>query len=125
MLGASMLLDGREDADQDNPFVSPDAFADKGSQPPEGLNSLGPKNDAAFSSARDTPKRPLWLRDLLWRTLPRAARVVPMGLIGFGLAGLTAKGLELDLWPWTFVGALLVGASLIGLGYRLSRPRMA
>lgn len=120
MLGASMLLDGRDDADQDNPFLSPDAFAEKGPQPSDAANPLAAKSDA-FSTASSASKRPLWLRDLL----PRATRVLPMGLIGFGLSGLTAKGLELDLWPWSFVCALLVGASVIGLGYRLSRPRMA
>jgi hypothetical protein len=110
LLGASMLLDGREDADHDNPFVSPDAFGEKRSLP------HGLPRELLPSRLR---------RDLLLRTLRRATRVVPMGLIGFGLAGLTAKGLELDLWPWTFVCALLVGASVVGLGYRLSRPRIA
>lgn len=115
LLGASMLLDGREDEDQDNPFVSPDAFAEKGREPTEQPNALAGESDA-FGTTKSAPKQPFWLR---------ATRIIPMGLIGFGLAGLTAKGLELDPWPWSFVCALLVGACVIGLGYRLSRPRIA
>jgi hypothetical protein len=49
--------------------------------------------------------------------------VLPLGLVGFGLSGLTAKGLDIDHWPWSFLCALGVGVGLIALGYRLSRPR--
>jgi hypothetical protein len=115
LLGASMLLDGRENEsdDNDNPFANPEAFGER----PAG---------AADTLAADAPQEaapgvvPVPVRHWL-----RARNIAPLGLIGFGLAGLTAKGFELDRWPWSFVGALMVGASLIALGYRLSRSRTA
>jgi hypothetical protein len=104
LLGASMLLDGRETAHSEA-----GAESERGAADPYALREA------------DVPA--------LVGKAPRAAallqllRLGPLGLIGFGLCGLTAKGLNLDLWPWTFVCALTVGLSLIALGYGLSRPR--
>lgn len=103
LLGASMLLDGRETAPSEataEPERGADPYALRGAEMP----ALADKGSRAAS-------------------LLRLLRLGPLGLIGFGLCGLTAKGLNLDLWPWTFVCALTVGLSLIALGYGLSRPR--
>jgi len=104
LLGASMLLDGREtapsDAATEPEHGAPDPYALHSAE----LPALGGKTGRAAS-------------------LLRLLRLGPLGLIGFGLCGLTAKGLNFDLWPWTLVCALSVGLSLIALGYGLSRPR--
>jgi hypothetical protein len=99
LLGASMLLDGRETAPSES---------EHGAADPYGLR------EAEMPALGKAPRAAALLRLL---------RLGPLGLIGFGLCGLTAKGLNLDLWPWTFVCALTVGLSLIALGYGLSRPR--
>jgi hypothetical protein len=104
LLGASMLLDGRETAPSEA-----GAESERGAADPYGLR--GAEMPALVGKA---PRAAALLRLL---------RLGPFGLIGFGLCGLTAKGLNLDLWPWTFVCALTVGLSLIALGYGLSRPR--
>jgi hypothetical protein len=92
LLGASMLLDGRE--------ATPSEIAAQGELAAE------PRDRALVRKA------PIHVRMF---------RLLPLGLIGFGLCGLTAKGLGLDLWPWTQVCALSVGLSLVALGYGLSR----
>jgi hypothetical protein len=112
LLGASMLLDSRDGDAEDNPFANPQAFAEKADSAE--LPATDPHAPSQGARSRAV--------QLLWE---RARSLLPLGLIGFGLAGLTAKGLELDLWPWSFVCALTVGASLIGVGYRLSRSRIA
>jgi MFS family permease len=110
LLGASMLLDARDpQAPEDGP-QGPET-----SLPP---GRLAPLPHAALVSSPALPARSRG-RDLALRS----ARVFPLGLIGFGLSGLLAKGLELDLWPWTFLIALSIGAALIALGYRLSHTR--
>lgn len=100
LLGATMLLDGRERAPSEaarerdravDPYALPEGELPALAEAPRGM--------------------PFYLRLL---------RVAPLGLIGFGLCGLTAKGLDFDPWPWTLVGALGVGLSLIALGYGLS-----
>jgi hypothetical protein len=108
-----MLLDGRQREAEDD---SLDALAEPSSKdalplPSAAAHGVGTSAVPALPDKLDT-----WVR---------VRSVVPMGLVGFGLSGLTAKGLDLDLWPWSFVCALLVGFGLIGLGYRLARPRTA
>lgn len=99
LLGATMLLDARE----------PD-------EPERALEDADPARHGSLANCGDLRKAP--------GLLARWFRVLPLGLIGFGLSGLLAKGLELDLWPWTFVTALSIGMSLIALGYGLSRSRV-
>lgn len=113
LLGASMLLDGRDAVPPEAgeaERVAPDRYG-------EGGDLLGARGRASTlpALARKTSRAAPLLRLL---------RLGPLGLIGFGLCGLTAKGLNLDLWPWTFVCALTVGLGLIALGYGLSRHRM-
>jgi hypothetical protein len=100
LLGASMLLDGRETA------------SSEGVEAEHGGSDAYALRDAQLAGKASRGA-----------SLLRVLRLGPLGLIGFGLCGLTAKGLNLDLWPWTFVCALTVGLSLIALGYGLSRPR--
>jgi hypothetical protein len=107
LLGASMLLDARGREAQ---AEGPDARRTLGA----GAGTDLPVNDLSGV--------PL-ARDKVAALLLRIARVTPLGLIGFGLSGLLAKGLELELWPGTFLIALIVGLGLIGLGYRLSGVR--
>jgi hypothetical protein len=118
LLGASMLLDGRETAPTE-PATGPEHGAPDhpfGARAPEGAlrHALREADYPGRAQVRVSPAR---------GSLLRLLRVAPFGLIGFGLCGLTAKGLNLDLWPWTLVCALTVGLSLVALGYGLSRPR--
>jgi hypothetical protein len=102
-----MLLDARgREARAEGPHAGPTLRAGAGRAMP--VNGL---SGASLS------------RDKLGALLLRVARVTPLGLIGFGLSGLLAKGLELDLWPGTFLIALSIGLGLIALGYRLSAVR--
>lgn len=94
LLGASLLLDGRERPAPSTPLQA------EGDEP-----QVQPRADVL------TPPS----------TGSRVFRLCSLGLIGFGLCGLTAKGLGFDLWPWTLVWALTAGLLLLGLGYRLSR----
>jgi hypothetical protein len=113
LLGASMLLDARD----------PDGPADASQDPTAKLGQAGlaelSKPALAGGHALSAQPGGSRGRELVLRNV----RVIPLGLIGFGLSGLLAKGLELDLWPWTFLFALSIGAALIALGYRLSRAR--
>lgn len=115
LLGASMLLDARD----------PDQSEDAGQGPESKLGQGGlaelPKPALAGGHAMSAESGSGRVRELALRSV----RVFPLGLIGFGLSGLLAKGLELDLWPWTFVIALSIGAALIALGYKLSRGRVS
>jgi hypothetical protein len=113
LLGASMLLDAREPEAADAPLGGGDPGL------AESALTGGSKPALAGSHARPTVASAGKERGVLGRTF----RVFPLGLIGFGLSGLLAKGLEVDLWPWTFTIALSIGFSLIGLGYRLSGAR--
>jgi hypothetical protein len=108
LLGASMLLDGRDHEAADEPAAGADV-PDRAPPPSDSF--------ALPAAGGQLPKRPRW------RSLARARSVLPLGLVGFGLSGLTAKGLDLDRWPWSFLVALGVGLALIALGYRVSRPR--
>lgn len=110
LLGASMLLDAREPGARDEPH--PDGDLARG--------TFARASEVAPVGARALPTAVLASKG---RSLARYLRVLPLGLIGFGLSGLLAKGLELDLWPWTFLIALSIGLVLIALGYRLSRVR--
>lgn len=93
LLGASMLLDARERE-----------------APPAPEHSTGAPGPLVGSfRARSS--------------LTRHLRVLPLGLIGFGLSGLLAKGLDVDLGPWTVLCAFASGAFLTALGYVLSRTR--
>jgi hypothetical protein len=97
LLGASMLLDGRETAPEGgehDPEPGADPYALR-----EGELATAPRHVPFYT---------------------RLLRVAPLGLIGFGLCGLTAKGFDIDLWPWTLVCALGVGLSLIAVGYGMS-----
>jgi hypothetical protein len=106
LLGTSMLLDARgREARAEGPHAG---SALRAGGPAMAVNGL-----SGVSLARGK----------LGALLLRIARVTPLGLIGFGLSGLLAKGLELDLWPGTFLIALSVGLGLIALGYRLSAVR--
>ena len=98
LLGASLLLDGREAPDRPPP----------GSPEDGALPEPAPDLDTPVLPARLSPGS-------------RIFRLCSLGLIGFGLCGLTAKGLDIDMWPWTLVCALTAGALLFALGYRLSR----
>ena len=108
LLGASMLLDGRENQAAEEPVAGAEA-SDRTPLPSDSFALPGPTPHASMGHARS-------------RALVRARSALPLGLVGFGLSGLTAKGLGLDQWPWSFVCALGVGLGLIALGYRLSRP---
>lgn len=113
LLGASMLLDGRETA-------PPEA-----AEPERGVpDAYGQGGDLLGTHAHASVLPALGHKASRAASLLRLLRLGPLGLIGFGLCGLTAKGLNLDLWPWTFVCALTVGMSLIALGYGLSRRRV-
>lgn len=120
LLGGSMLLDGREPAAEDNPFADPRAFGERGTASTDGLSLPAVAQGAQGAQAGSVPSDAR-LRRL--RALARHRNLLPLGLIGFGLSGLTAKGLDLDHWPWSFLGALAIGLGMVGLGYRLSRPR--
>jgi hypothetical protein len=109
LLGASMLLDAREREHEDEPR------GDGGSSALSA--SFGSRAEPRASTIRSTAALPARVHGVFWRCL----RVLPLGLIGFGLTGLLAKGLNLDLWPWTLLIALGIGLGLIALGYRLSR----
>jgi hypothetical protein len=111
LLGASMLLDAREPEAPHAPRSGPEpelAEGTLGSAVKTAVSARGPRVAALFRP------RGLFLRYL---------RVLPLGLIGFGLSGLLAKGLDVDHGPWTFLCAVAVGAALIALGYRVSRAR--
>lgn len=95
LLGASLLLDGREQP-----------------APREALQAEGDEPAPAASPV------PVLAR---LSTGSRVFRLCSLALIGFGLCGLTAKGLGIDLWPWTPVCASTAGLLLLALGYRLSR----
>src|SRR5690349_10547246 len=86
LLGASMLLDGRETAP-----------SEAGAEPEHGGSDAYALRDAELPALAGKAPR--------GASLLRLLRLGPLGLIGFGLCGLTAKGLNLDLWPWTFVCA--------------------
>ena len=101
LLGASMLLDGRETAPEGGEHDQERGAADP--------YALGDGELPALSASRR--QAPFYARLL---------RVAPLGLIGFGLCGLTAKGLDIDLWPWTLVCAVGVGLGLIAVGYGMS-----
>lgn len=111
LLGASMLLDARDPDASEDPRQGPGTSLD--GAPLAQLPGAALVSSPALSSTRSRG------RELLLRYV----RVMPLGLIGFGLSGLLAKGLDLDRWPWTFLIALSIGAALIALGYRLSRAR--
>lgn len=97
LLGASLLLDGRE-----SPDAAPSSPSDEATSGEPGADS-GPGTLPQLSQSS------------------RFFRLCSLALIGFGLCGLTAKGFDLDLWPWTLVCALTAGVLLFALGYRLSR----
>lgn len=108
LLGASLLLDGREARPPED--VKPRAVGDGVAQPapePPAADALEPPPPASGQAPLPSGGR--------------LFRLCSLALIGFGLCGLTAKGLDLDLWPWTLVSALVAGLLLFGLGYRLSR----
>jgi hypothetical protein len=105
-----MLLDAREPGASDEPH--PDGDLARG--------TIGRASEVAAAGVRALPVAVIAGKG---RGLVRYLRGLPLGLIGFGLSGLLAKGLELDLWPWTFLIALSIGLALIALGYRLSRVR--
>lgn len=109
LLGASMLLDGRDHESAEEPGVGTDP-SDR-TPPPSDSFALP---TASANMLAQQPHKPAWVR---------ARSVLPLGLVGFGLSGLTAKGLDIDRWPYSFLCALAVGIALIALGYRLSRPR--
>jgi hypothetical protein len=116
LLGASMLLDGRERAEAEGELPDPQ-------EPDYELTHAHSEGAALSALTREgtVQERALRVKSTLGA---RSLRLLPLGLIGFGLSGLTAKGLNFDLWPWTFVCALGIGACLIAGGYRLSRvPR--
>ena len=101
LLGGSMLLEGREGGSSE---------AIRGSeQPPVEPYALV----SGQTAVKTGPRRGSFFARIL--------RLMPLGLIGFGLYGLTAKGLNLDLWPGTLNCAFGVGLSLIAAGYGLSR----
>lgn len=102
LLGASMLLDARE----------PPAASSE----PERADGPPTLSGGALAAAPVLKER---------GRLARGLRVLPLGLIGFGLSGLLARGLEVDVGPWTLLIALSVGLCLIALGYRLSRAGSA
>lgn len=108
LLGASMLLDprGRDPGAQraGGHGISP--------APGEGFAPKTSRDDGPQSLVTPIVSSP--------RPWERSLRVLPLGLVGFGLAGLTATGLDLDRWPWTLLCALSIGVLLIALGYRLS-----
>ncbi len=104
LLGAEMLLDARG----------------RGTRAEGVVGGLGAVGSAAASTS--LPDAAL-AREKAPAILLRLARVTPLGLIGFGMSGLLAKGLEFELWPGTFLVALSIGLGLIALGYRLSRVR--
>jgi hypothetical protein len=112
LLGASMLLDAREPEAPDAPRNGPDAELAEGA-----LGSAG----KVVGAGAHVPRMAAFFRPC--GPFARYLRVLPLGLIGFGLSGLLAKGLDVDHGPWTFLFALTVGAALIALGYRLSRAR--
>jgi hypothetical protein len=114
LLGASMLLDAREPETPDEAAGSPD--------PSLGAGALAGAREAGLLGASALPHAAA--SGKVRRLLARSARLLPLGLIGFGLSGLLAKGFDLDMWPWTPVAALAVGLSLIALGFRLSRARL-
>jgi hypothetical protein len=117
LLGASMLLDGRETAP-----TEPGSGPERGVSDP--FNARAPEGALRHALREaDYPARTEARNSTARASLLRLLRVAPFGLIGFGLCGLTAKGLDMDLWPWTLVCALTVGLSLVALGYGLSRPR--
>jgi hypothetical protein len=111
LLGTSMLLDGREH--------------DPADEPTAGLGAPDRTPPPSDSFALPGPSPHLIAKQSRGHALVRARNALPLGLVGFGLSGLTAKGLDLDHWPWSFVCALTVGLLLIALGYRLSRRRAA
>ena len=111
LLGVSMLLDGRQREADD----TPDAFGDATTDDSLALPGSAPARTSATNAARMRPEWP--------HRFVRVRSVLPMGLVGFGLSGLAAKGLDLDRWPWSFVCSVAVGLGLIGLGYLLMRPR--
>lgn len=108
LLGAEMLLDARARGAR----VRPEGAL-------QGLGPLGREGAGTGMSSTSPP------RQKPPAVFMRLARVTPLGLIGFGLSGLLAKGLEFEFWPGTFLIALSVGLGLIALGYRLSRVRVS
>jgi hypothetical protein len=110
LLGVSMLLDGRQREAED----MPDAFGDPTTDDSLALPGSAPRNSATGA----VRLRPEWPSRFV-----RVRSVLPMGLVGFGLSGLAAKGFDLDHWPWSFVCSVAVGLGLIGLGYLFTRPR--
>lgn len=100
LLGASLLLDGRE-----TPSEPPVPNAD---------DSVGADQTAPRAVEEGAPAL---------SPGARIFRLCSLALIGFGLCGLTAKGLDIDLWPWTLLCAVMAGVLLFALGYRLSRSQ--
>ena len=108
LLGVSMMLD---ELRRNAPSRASGAHPDTLEQEP----TAGPPEPSPRGAASTQPRG----------GHPRTLRVLPWGMIGFGLSGLTAKGLGFDSWPWTLVCAIAVGGLLIVLGYALSRVRAA
>lgn len=107
LLGASMLLDAREPETPSAP--------EHGAEP----RLAGGALNASSAGSHAPLVAPFRARGALARHL----RVLPLGLIGFGLTGLLAKGLNVDLGRWTILCALASGVFLTALGYALSRTR--
>jgi hypothetical protein len=113
LLGASMLLDARESERPEHGLAGPDSDLANGALGSAAKTALAGSHGLS-GAALASKDRGLFMRYL---------RVLPLGLIGFGLSGLLAKGLDVDLWPWTFLFCLCMGLALIAVGYRLSRAR--
>jgi hypothetical protein len=113
LLGASMLLDARESETPENGRAGPDSDLANG--------TLGGAAKTVLAGSHGRSAAALASKDR--GSFARYLRVLPLGLIGFGLSGLLAKGLDVDLWPWTFLFSLSMGFALIAVGYRLSRVR--
>jgi len=110
LLGASLLLDGRDTppaAKSEEPAQEPDALAALRAAEPARAPTAEVQADPTAGAALSPGAR--------------IFRLCSLALIGFGLCGLTAKGFDIDLWPWTLVSALTAGLLLFALGYRMSR----
>jgi hypothetical protein len=124
LLGASMLLDARESETPEDGLSGPASDLTSGALGSAAKTALfGSHAEARASTAGSHGLSGAALASKDRGLFARYLRVLPLGLIGFGLSGLLAKGLDVDLWPWTFLFSLSMGFALIAVGYRLSRAR--